>query len=159
MIALILAMDCNRVIGKDGRIPWHLPADQAYFKQLTLGHPVIMGRQTFESIGKPLPERENIIISANKDYQPEGCTVLHSINEARRFCDAKDVFVIGGSQIYREFLPIADRLYITLIDEVFTGDSYFPEIDENQWRLVSKINGERNKKNPYDYYFLIYERI
>ncbi|HBE78159.1 MAG TPA: dihydrofolate reductase [Firmicutes bacterium] len=159
MIALILAMDRNQVIGKAGRIPWRLPTDLAYFKQLTLGHPVIMGRKTYESIGKPLPGRQNIIMSTNTDYQVKGCKVLHSITEVRRFCDAKDVFVIGGSQIYREFLPIADRLYITLLDEVFTGDSYFPQLDQKQWQLISKSQGQRNEKNPYDYSFLIYGRI
>jgi dihydrofolate reductase len=158
MISLILAMDKNRVIGIDNRMPWHLPADLAYFKQMTLGHPVIMGRKTFESIGKPLPGRQNVIITANKDYQKEGCVILHSIDEALAFCLDKDVFVIGGAQIYQDFFPYADRLYLTFIDEVFPGDCFFPEIDDKTWKLVSKIKGERNEKNPYDYYFLVYEK-
>jgi dihydrofolate reductase len=159
MISLIVVMDCNRVIGNEGRMPWHLPADLAYFKQLTLGHPVIMGRKTFESIGKPLPGRQNVIITENKDYQKEGCTILHSITEALDFCADQEAFVIGGATIYKAFLPIADKLLITLIQESFSGDTFFPEIDEQVWTLVSKTKGERNENNPYDYWFLVYERI
>jgi dihydrofolate reductase len=157
MISIIAAMDRNRIIGQDGHIPWRLPADLAYFKQLTLGHSVIMGRKTFESIGKSLPGRENVIITRDKDYQKENCLVLHSFNETLNYCAGKNVFVIGGAQIYREFFPYADWLYITRIEESFPGDSFFPEIDSKLWKLVSKTRGERNEKNPYEYYFLIYE--
>ena len=159
MISIIAAMDKNRLIGQEGRIPWRLPADLAYFKRLTLGHPVIMGRRTFESIGEPLSDRQNVIITANQGYQKKGCAILHSMEDALDFCMDKDVFIIGGAQIYREFLPYAERLYITLIDDTFSGDSYFPEIDGNLWKLISKTQGERNEKNPYDYYFLVYERM
>ena len=119
MISPIVAMDRNRVIGQEGRIPWHLPADLAYFKQLTLGHPVIMGRKSFESLGKPLPDRQNVIITANQIYQKDGCLIVHSIGAALDYCSDQDVFVIGGAQIYQEFIPYADQLYITLIDQDF----------------------------------------
>jgi dihydrofolate reductase len=159
MITLIAAMAKNRVIGKDGKLPWHLPADLAHFKQLTLGHPIIMGRKTFESIGKPLPGRENILITSNENFCDKGCTVILSLDSALNYCTGKDVFVIGGAQIYREMLPYTDCLHITLIDEFFAGNSFFPEIDEKSWRLVSKIKGERSKRNPYNYYFLVYDKI
>jgi dihydrofolate reductase len=159
MIALVAAIARNQVIGQHGQMPWHLPADLAYFKQLTLGHSVVMGRKTFESIGKPLPNRENVIITKNMGYQKEGCLILHSMDEACAFCAGRETFIIGGAQIYQEFFSYADRLYITFIDEVFSGDSFFPEFDEKRWRLVSKTKGEQNEQNPYDYYFLVYEKI
>jgi dihydrofolate reductase len=136
MIALIVAMDQNRVIGKDNRMPWHLPADLAYFKQLTLGHPVIMGRKTFESLGKPLPGRQNIIITANQTYQNADCLVIHTIDEALDYCKDQDAFVIGGAQIYKEFFPSADRLYVTLIEQTFSGDTFFTEITDHLWTIV-----------------------
>jgi dihydrofolate reductase len=158
MISLITAMDRNRVIGKDNQIPWHLPADLAYFKQLTLGHPVIMGRKTFESLGKPLPGRTNVILTENLSYHKAGCIIRHSIAEALEFYADQEAFVIGGATIYKAFLPIANRLLVTLIEESFFGDTLFPEIDEQIWQLVSKSQGERNEKNPYDYSFLVYEK-
>jgi dihydrofolate reductase len=156
MISLIAAMSKNRVIGKDGRLPWSLPDDLAYFKKITMGHPVIMGRKTFESLGKPLPGRENIVITENRNYQPKDCLTLHSIDETIAFCNDKNGFIIGGAQIYRQFLPYAEKLYITFIDEIFDGDSFFPEVNLEMWRLISQTKGKRNEQNPYEYYFLIY---
>jgi Dihydrofolate reductase len=158
MISLIVAMAKNQVIGKGGQLPWQLPADLAYFKRLTTGHPVIMGRNTFESIGKPLAGRKNIVITRDSNFQKEGCIILRSLDAALDFCNGKEVFVIGGAQIYREFLPYADRLYITFINEAFAGDSFFPEFDWSAWRLISKIKGDKNEQNPYDFSFLIYEK-
>jgi len=158
MISIIAAISKNRVIGNDGRLPWSLPADLAYFKKVTSGHPVIMGRKTFESLPKPLLGRENIIITKNKNYNFKAGLVLHSIAEANEFCVDKKAFVIGGSQIYRQFFPYTDRLYITFIDRIFNGDCFFPEIDPRIWRLISKIKGKRNEQNPYNYYFSIYEK-
>jgi len=158
MISLIWAMDRNRTIGKDNKLPWRLPADLAYFKRLTLGHKIIMGRKTYESIGKPLPGRENVIITKNKDFLSEGCTLCNSIEEALRLADEEEAFVIGGAEIYSKFFTYADKLYITQIEENFSGDTFFQEIDFNEWTLISKTKGEKDEKNPYEYYFLVYER-
>ncbi len=159
MISLIAAISKNWVIGKDGRLPWKLPADLAYFKKTTMGHPVIMGRKTFESLGKPLPGRENIVITKSRNYPPQNCLIFHSIDEAKTFCKDENSFIIGGSQTYQEFFPYAERLYITLIDEDFEGDSFFPVIEPQIWRLISQTKGERNEQNPYDYSFLVYGKV
>ncbi|WP_338447932.1 dihydrofolate reductase [Niallia oryzisoli] len=160
MISFIVAMDKNRVIGKDNKLPWHLPADLKFFKKVTMGHPIIMGRNTFESIGKPLPGRENIIVTRNKEYKQEGCTIIHSVKELLDLSSRKDeeVFVIGGSELFQATFSVADRLYITKIEEEFAGDTYFPEFNESNWVLVSQEKGEKDEKNPYDYFFTIYER-
>jgi dihydrofolate reductase len=161
MISFIVAMDKNRVIGKDNQLPWHLPADLKFFKKTTMGHPIVMGRKTHESIGKPLPGRENIIVTRNKQYQPEGCMVIHSLAELKRLESKKEeeVFVIGGAEIFKTIFPIADRLYITMIAHEFAGDTYFPEFNESDWNLVSIAKGETDESNPYEYSFNIYERI
>lgn len=161
MISFIVAMDKNRVIGKDNQLPWHLPADLKFFKKTTMGHPIIMGRKTHESIGKPLPGRENIIVTRNKHYHPEGCTVIHSLAELKKLEAEKEaeVFVIGGAELFKTVFPIADRLYITMIAHEFAGDTYFPEFNESDWNLVSIEKGETDERNPYEYSFNIYERI
>lgn len=159
MISMMVAIGKNRVIGRNNKLPWHLPADLAYFKKTTTGHTVIMGRKTFESIGKPLPNRRNVVITRNKDYKAEECIVCHTIEEAQRLCSNEEAFVIGGADIFSEFLPFADRLYITFIEEAFEGDIFFPEIDYSDWVLVSKVLGERNERNPYSYYFAVYDRV
>ncbi|HEX3030490.1 MAG TPA: dihydrofolate reductase [Clostridia bacterium] len=158
MISLIWAMDSKRTIGRDNKLPWRLPADRAYFKKLTVGHKVIMGRRTYESIGKPLPSRENIVITSDTSYNAEGCLVCNNPQEALRLASGEEAFVIGGAKIYSEFLPYADRLYITQIEDTFDGDVFFDELDLSSWRLVSKTKGETNEKNPYEYYFLFYEK-
>ncbi|MCX7841889.1 MAG: type 3 dihydrofolate reductase [Clostridia bacterium] len=158
MISLIAAVARDNIIGKGNSLPWRLPADLAYFKKVTMGHKVIMGRKTFESIGKPLPGRSNVIISRDRDYKAEGCTIVNSIDEAERLCVDEEAFIIGGAQVYEMFIDRADRLYITFIDEAFDGDAYFPNIDPSVWRQVSKTKGEKDEKNPFDYYFIIYER-
>ncbi len=153
-------MDKNRVIGKDNDLPWRLPADLAYFKKVTMGHPIVMGRKTYESIGRPLPGRENIIITRNQNYSAEGCTVLHSLDDVKKVIDdsTKEVFIIGGAEIFKEAFPIADKLYITHIDEAFEGDTYFPAFSDQEWKEVSREKGVKDEKNPYDYYFSVYER-
>ncbi len=159
MISIIVAMDRNRVIGKDNRMPWRLPADLAYFRKVTLGHTVVMGRKTFESIGKPLDGRKNIVLTRDRQYTKEGCTVVHSVEEALKMIqDDKECFIIGGAEIYSAFLPYTQKLYITYIDHEFEGDTYFPQINYDQWRMVSRTLGPKNKKIPFDYYFEIYER-
>ncbi len=159
MISMIWSMDRNGVIGRDNRMPWHLPADLAYFKSKTLGHTVIMGRKTYESIGRPLPGRKNVIITRDVNYRADGCSICNSIEEALKLGLEEEVFIIGGADIYGKFLPFADKLYITFIEDTFEGDAFFPSVDFEQWELVSRKQGERNEKNPYDYYFTEYKRI
>lgn len=157
MISLIFAMDKNRLIGKENRLPWKLPADMAYFREVTTGHTVIMGRKTFEAIGKALPGRRNIVITREKAYFAPGCEVLGSVEEVLK--NVKDeAFVIGGAEIYKAFLPYCKRLYITLIDAEFEGDTYFPEIDYKDWLLVKKDVFESGGENPYNYGFMVYEK-
>lgn len=159
MISFVVAMDRNRAIGLHNKLPWHLPADLNYFKRTTMGHPIIMGRKTFESIGKPLPGRENVVLTRNTEYHAEGCVVLHTAEEAKARYFDREAFVIGGADIFSQFLPLADRLYITLIDHEFEADTFFSPIDEKQWRIVSEEPGVTNEKNPYSYAFRVYERI
>jgi dihydrofolate reductase len=160
MISFIVAMDKNRVIGKNNQLPWHLPADLAFFKQVTMGHPIIMGRKTFESIGRVLPGRENIILTRDTEYKVEGCTVINSVDKIKEFEKNRneELFVIGGAEIFKETFKISDRLYITLIDSEFEGDTYFPEFNQNDWTIVSKEKGLKDEKNPFDYYFIVFDK-
>ncbi|MHC0035709.1 dihydrofolate reductase [Pseudoneobacillus sp. C159] len=161
MISFIWAMDENRVIGKNNQLPWHLPEDLKFFKRVTMGHPVAMGRKTHESIGRLLPGRENIVITRNPDFECEGCTVVSSVADFKSYCQKLDteVFVIGGSEIFRELLPVVDKLYLTMIHHQFDGDTYFPEISLSDFKLIFQEKGIRDELNPYDYEFLIYEKI
>ncbi|MCC3357084.1 dihydrofolate reductase [Bacillus sp. REN16] len=161
MISLLLAMDKNQLIGKDNDLPWRLPADLAYFKRVTMGHAIIMGRKTYDSIGRPLPGRENIIVTRDTSYKAEGCKVIHSIDEIVKLREETDqeLFVIGGAEIFKMILPYSDRLYITEIEEEFEGDTYFPAFNKNEWKVISKEKGIKDEKNPYDYTFIVYEKI
>ena len=159
MLSLIVAIGKNRVIGQDGTMPWHLPADLAWFKRNTLEKPVIMGRKTWESIGRPLPNRHNIVISRAMDFNPVGVTRVDSPMAALIAAQpAPEIMIIGGAQIYQHFLPQATRLYLTLIDAGFTGDTYFPDYTQYAWREVERIEHSADTKNPYSYTFLILER-
>jgi dihydrofolate reductase len=160
MISFIVAMDENRVIGKDNQLPWRLPEDLKFFKRVTMGHPIAMGRKTHDSIGRVLPGRENIVITRQKDYKSEDCTVVSSVEEFVKYSkkQSNEVFVIGGAEIFKETFEFADRLYITLIHEEFAGDTFFPEFELSKWELVSNEKGLKDDKNPYDYEFRIYER-
>jgi len=159
MISFLFAMGKNRVIGKDNGLPWYLPADLAHFKRLTMGHTIVMGRKTYESIGKALPGRNNIVVTTDRNYKAEGCTVVHSINEAREcFNREEEVFVIGGTKLFNAFYPYADRMYVTYINEEFEGDTFFPEIEDVRWQCTSIEKGIRDEKNPYDYSFIVYDR-
>ncbi|ART76761.1 dihydrofolate reductase [Sutcliffiella horikoshii] len=159
MISIIVATDKNNLIGKDNDLPWRIPADLAYFKKVTLNSTIVMGRKTYESIGKPLPKRRNIILS-RQDFHADGCETLHSIEEVESLnVDGEELFIIGGAHIFMETLPIADFLYLTYIEEEFEGDTYFPEINEQDWELIYSEKGIRDEKNPYDYYFKKYKRI
>lgn len=158
MISMIWAMGKDNALGCKNRMPWYLPADFAYFKKVTMGKPVIMGRKTFESIGKPLPGRENVIITRDACFKAEGCILLHSIDKAMEYARDKDVFIIGGAEIYSVFMQVADRLYVTEINETFEADTYFPEIDYSRWKLAAAEPGIKDGRNPYDYRWLVYER-
>ncbi|MFJ7678236.1 dihydrofolate reductase [Peribacillus sp. NPDC097206] len=157
MISLIVAMDEKRVIGKDNKLPWHLPADLQYFKKVTMGHPIVMGRKTFESIGRILPGRENVIVTRNHEFKAEGCTILHDVDQIKTYADnsEQEVFVIGGAEIFKEILPVTDRLYVTEIHEVFEGDTFFPIINETEWETVETTPGVTDDKNLYAHDFIV----
>ncbi len=161
-ISIIAAMGINRVIGKDGKLPWHLPADLQRFKELTMNHVMIMGRKTFESIGKVLPGRISVVITSNKDFVVgENCGHAESLSmaiETFRHTLIDEIFIIGGGQIYREAVSLADRMYITLIVENFVGDTFFPDVDWDDWELVGRNDHPKDQKNPHDYVFLVYDR-
>lgn len=156
MIKIIVAISKNRVIGKDNSLIWYLPADLKRFKEITTGNAVIMGRKTYESIGKPLPNRRNIIITRNENYEVDGCEVVNSLEEALLIC-YENCFIIGGAEIYKQSLSIADELYLTEVDGVFDGDSFFPELG-NEWHEVSNEKFEADDKNKFNYSFIKYER-
>lgn len=159
-ISLIVAMSSNRVIGLENRLPWHLSADLKKFKQLTMGHAILMGRLTFESIGRPLPGRTNIIISRNPGYQQPGCFVYNDIATALDSCkNETELFVIGGESLYQQFLPHADYIYITSIHQHFEGDTYFPELQVEQWRESSREDIDTDCSVPFRYSFIKLERI
>jgi dihydrofolate reductase len=157
-ISFIVAMDTRQAIGLNNQLPWRLPADLAYFKRITLNHTVLMGRKTYESMGKPLPNRTNVILTQNRDYIAAGCIIVHSVEEAfERFKD-EELFVIGGAEIFRLFMPFVDRMYITRIENEFAADTYFPAFLADDWQLLSAEKGITNEKNPYAYSFLVYAR-
>ncbi|MBP1157213.1 MULTISPECIES: dihydrofolate reductase [unclassified Paenibacillus] len=164
-ISLILAMDEARGIGRNNKLPWRLPADLAFFKKTTLGHTILMGRKTYESIGRPLPGRHNVILTRDASFKAEGSEVLHSVEEAAAAYgrggskETEELFVIGGAEVYGLMLPYADRMYITEIAHRFEADAFFPDVDQEQWRVVSRERGIRDDKNPYDFEFVIYERV
>ena len=156
MIRIIVAIANNNVIGANGAMPWHISEDLRYFKRVTTGHAVIMGRKTFESLGRPLPNRTNVVVTRRDDYRPEGVEVVHSLDEAvGRYPDA---FVIGGAEIYRQALPLAGELYITRIDAGFAGDTLFPGWDEADWQLVSCERHPRGETFPHRFEFAVYSR-
>jgi dihydrofolate reductase len=160
MIASIFAMSENRVIGKDNQLPWHLPADLKFFKATTLNHPILMGRKTFESIGRPLPQRTNIIITRQQGYRTEGALVVNSLSEAIKVGQQlhPDLFIIGGAEILREALPLVDTMYLTRIHETFDGDVYYPELNEQQWQETWREDHQPDEKNKYPFSFIRLER-
>ena len=154
-ISIIVAAAENNVIGKDNDMPWRLSADLKRFKKLTMGHHIIMGRKTFESIGKPLPGRTSVIITRNKDYRQDDCIVAHSLEEAFKMVEDEEVFIIGGGEIYNMAFDIADKLYLTRVHATLEGDTCIPEINNN-WEEVECEKFLKDEKNPYDYSFIDY---
>jgi dihydrofolate reductase len=158
-VCLIAALAANRVIGRNNALPWRLPADLKRFKALTMGHPVVMGRKTYESIGKPLPGRRNLVITRNRDYKAPGCEVVHSLDEAIAACrDTQEIFVIGGAELYREALPRAHCLEFTEIQAEFEGDATFPEFFMSEWRETGREIHSDETGIAFRYDFVRYDR-
>lgn len=158
MISLIAAMDNNNVIGYENDMPWSLPNDLKHFKEVTSHHTVIMGRKTYQSIGKPLPNRKNVILSRSGFQTDDDVEVISSIEEIQKRAETEEVFVIGGGTIYEQVLPYADRLYITRIDAEFKGDTYFPKFSEDEWEVIDEKEGILNDRNEYKHTFYTYSR-
>ena len=163
-VALIVAAARNRAIGLNNKMPWHLPEDLKYFKRVTMGKPVIMGRNTFESIGRPLPGRPNIVISRNADYKADGITLVNSLDAALKAAQQllpagqDEVMVIGGAQIYAQALPQATRLYLTEVDAEPEADAFFPAINRSEWQETARESHAACERNPYAYSFVVLEK-
>ena len=158
-LSIIVAMGKNRVIGKDGMLPWHISSDLKNFKKITMGKPVLMGRKTYESIGRPLPGRENIVLTKNKNYFAEGCIVKNTIDEVFLYCQkVPELMIMGGAALYEQTLYKAKRLYITEVNATTDGDVFFPEFDRNQWLEISRNSFEAGENDDFDYIFKILER-
>lgn len=159
-LTAVVAIDENRVIGFENKLPWNMPADLQHFKKVTLGKPILMGRKTYESIGRPLPKRRNVIISRDPNFAVEGCEVYPSIDAALTvLTDCPEVMLIGGAQLFSQLLPKLTNLELTIIHHEFKGDTYFPKIDFTQWREMHREAHQANEQNPYPYTFLSYEKI
>ncbi len=161
-ISIIVAKAKNNVIGKDNQLIWKLSSDLRLFKKLTTDHHIVMGRKTYESVGKPLPNRTSVVITRNKDFKlPEGHFVFNSLEEAVQLCISKNleqIYIIGGAEIYRQALPICDELIVTEVDASPQGDVFFPEIDPNTWKIISQEHFQKDEKNEYDFDLVIYRR-
>ena len=161
-ISCIVAIANNNVIGKDNQIPWYLPNDLKYFKKVTLNHHILMGRNCFESIGRALPKRTNVIITRNMYYTVSSCLITHSIGEALSLAEEngeEEAFIIGGGKIYEQTIDLWDKLYLTKVDLDVKGDVYFPELDFSNWKLTHKEDHIKDNKNTHNYSFLTYEKI
>ena len=153
-------MSENRVIGRNNKLPWRLPADMKHFKRLTMGKPVVMGRKTFESIGGPLSGRTNIVVTRNMQYHPDDCIIVHSIEEAFDLAKtSNELMVIGGASFYEQALPLADRMYLTLVHATFSGDALFPQYNEEEWVEVNRSDHESDSENPVAYSFVEMQRF
>jgi len=158
-VSLIVAMDDNRLIGSNNGLPWHLPADLAFFKRTTMGKPIIMGRKTFESIGKPLPGRRNIVVTRDQNFAAEGCEVANSIDAAIDLCQHDDeIMLIGGASLYQQSFERATDLYITRIHHCFDGDTWFPDFDESEWKIENREYFKADHSNPYACSFIKFVR-
>lgn len=158
-VTLVVAHARNRVIGRDGGMPWHLPADLRHFKDITIGKPVVMGRRTFESIGRPLPARTNIVVTRDDSYDVDGIVVAHSLDAALAAAgDVDEVMVIGGAEIFRQALPLARRIHLTLVDADVEGDTYFPALDPAEWHEVGREDRPADARNAHPLNFVVLER-
>ncbi|MCL0311686.1 dihydrofolate reductase [Apilactobacillus sp. TMW 2.2459] len=162
MISFLWAEDMNHVIGKDGHLPWHLPADMKYFKNTTTGKTILAGRKTYLSFGRPLPNRKNIVLTSSKNINDDNVLVLHNINEFLEYAKnhtTEEIFVVGGANIFQQLLPYADRLYKTVIEHAFIGDVKMPEINYNNFELIKSTPGKIDEKNPYPFTFEVFTKI
>ena len=157
-ISIIVAMSMNRVIGKGNCLPWRLPADLRHFKELTMGHCVVLGRKTFESIGRPLPGRRLIVVTQQVGFAADGVAIAHSVDQALSMAEGDEVFIAGGGQIYNQTIGQADRIYVTLVEREFEGDTRFPPLEQSNWHQVFEECHQADEKNPVPYRFQIYER-
>lgn len=158
MMQAIVAMDQHDVIGHDGQMPWSLPNDLKHFKEITMGHTVIMGRKTFESIGRPLPNRTNVVVTRNQDFHHEGIIIEHDLDEIPKKYDREDAFIIGGGELYKALLPYVKRLYVTRVHATFEGDTMFPMLNWNEWQLIEEKKGIVDDRNEVAHTFFIFER-
>ena len=161
MLSIIVAKAKNNIIGKENKLIWHLPEDLKHFKELTTGHTIIMGRKTFESLGRALPNRKHVVFSQNPDFKvdDENVEIVHSMLQIQEYIENEEEnFVIGGAMIYNLLMPYVTKLYVTQINKDFEGDTFFPKIDENVWKEVSREKGLKNEENNLDYEFIMYER-
>jgi len=159
MVTIIAAVGRNKALGKNNGLIWHLPADLKRFKEITRGHHVIMGRKTYESLGKPLPHRTNIIVSRNPDFKAEGCVVVSSLDEALDAAKSDpNPFILGGAQIYEQALTVADRMDLTLVHEDFDADAFFPDFSSEDWIETGRQDFKKDDRNPYDYSFVQYKK-
>ena len=159
IVSLVAAASENNVIGKNNTLIWRMPADMKFFKNLTMGHTVVMGRKTYESMGKPLPGRKNIIITRNKEYKADGCVVFGSFSDVLEYCKAEDeIYVIGGAEIYHQLMNSADKIYLTRIHHNFAGDAYFPEIPNSEWEETKRTDFSADENNQYNYSFIEFSR-
>ena len=160
MVSIVVAVADNRVIGQQGELPWHLPADLRHFKTLTLGHPIVMGRRTYDSIGRPLPKRRNIVVTRQLDWTAPGCEVAHTLTEALDLARQTDeeVFVIGGGEIYREALPGADVVHLTEVHHDFEGDAFFPDLSPGEWREETRERHEPDAQHAHAFSFVTLRR-
>jgi dihydrofolate reductase len=156
-IIIVAAMARNRAIGLEGAMPWHLPGELQHFKKITMGKPIVMGRKTWESIGRPLPGRQNIVITRNPEYRAIGCDVVRSLDEALRVADGREIMIVGGGQLYAQALPLADRIILTLVECEPEADTWFPSWSDDEWREVSRVLHPADEKN--DYAFEIVELV
>lgn len=165
-ISIIAALGKNNVIGSNNSLPWNLPADMEHFKELTKNKPIIMGSKTFESIGRALPKRDNIVLTKDTKYKAPGCKLANSIEQALEFArdgemgkESGEIMICGGASIYKQFLPLADKMYLTYIEADFTGDTFFPEFDQTKWQEVEREDHKADEHNLYDYFFITLKKI
>ncbi len=161
MLSIIVAVAKNNVIGKENKLIWHLPEDLKRFKEITIGKTIIMGSNTFKSLGRVLPNRKHVVLTRNKEWKVENdqVEIVYGIEDLKKYIeDKEEYFVIGGAAIYKLLMPYSNKMYITEIEETFDGDTFFPEINESEWKVGEKAKGLKDEKNPYDYFYITYIR-
>jgi len=159
-VSIVVALSSNGVIGRDGELPWYLSADLEHFKSITMGKPIVMGRLTHESIGRPLPGRENIVLTRDVNYLAEGCRIINHLRDiSAKSLKTEEIMIIGGARLYADALPLANRLYMTEVHTEIPGDVFFPDFDREQWQEVERQYFEADEKNEFDYSFVVMERM